>query len=157
MSKPPEFDVAAAHKYFAANCFNEAWALMEKAVRSEEENRRMVLLNQASIYHWVERKDGTAKSLSVGYWQASRIQTLIGNAEEAIRFGNICLSYSGELEPFYLGYAHEALARAYQLSGDSLRATEHLAKSKDLASRVSAQEERELLEADLRQLTSSNR
>jgi len=130
---------------------------MEKTGRTEEEDRRMVLLNQASIYHWLERKDCTAKSLSVGYWQASRIQTLIGDAVEALRFGNICMSYSGELEPFYLGYAHEALARAYQLSGDTVRAMEHLTKSKYLAARVNAQEDRELLEANLRQFGSSNR
>ena len=130
---------------------------MKKAERSEEENRRMVLLNQASTYHWLERKDCTTRNLSVGYWQASRIQSLLGNAAEAIRFGNICLSYSGELEPFYLGYAHEALARAYQLGGDSLRAMEHLTKSKDFAARVVSQEEREILEADLRQITASHR
>lgn len=128
---------------------------MDKAERSVEESRRMVLLNQASIYHWLECKDCTAQSLSIGYWQASRIQSLLGNSSEAIRFGNICLSYSGELEPFYLGYAHEALARACRLSGDFQHATEHLAKSKDLASQVSAAEDRGLLEADLRQLETS--
>jgi hypothetical protein len=27
----PDFDIAAAHKYFAASCFNRAWDLIDKA------------------------------------------------------------------------------------------------------------------------------
>jgi hypothetical protein len=30
------FDAAAAHKYFAAHCFNSAWDLIEKKNRTAE-------------------------------------------------------------------------------------------------------------------------
>jgi hypothetical protein len=152
LSKPPDFDLAAAHKYFSAQCFNQAWELMDKTVRSEEENRLMVALNQASIYHWLQREDCNDQRLSVGYWQASRIQSLLGNAAEAIRLGNICLAHSTRLDPFYLGYAHEALARAHGLARDSAPAKQHLATAMELAARVSGEDERELLQSDLRQL-----
>ncbi|MGH6611980.1 MAG: VOC family protein [Burkholderiaceae bacterium] len=78
-----DFDVAAAHKYFAADCFNKAWDLIEKPDRSAEDNRLMVALSHASIYHWLQRPDCDNTRLSVGYWQASRIQSLPGNADEA--------------------------------------------------------------------------
>jgi len=73
MTKSPEFDVAAAHKYFAAHCFNTAWELIEKPSRTTEEERLMVALNQASIFHWLNRADCDRRRLSIGYWQASRI------------------------------------------------------------------------------------
>src|SRR5450759_1664024 len=36
---------------------------------------------------------------------------------EARRSAEVCLEHSRELEPFYLGYAFEALARAAKLAG----------------------------------------
>jgi hypothetical protein len=113
----------------------------------------MVTLNQTSIYHWLQRDDCTNEHLSVGYWQASRIQTLLGNANEATRFAEVCLTYSGELPPFYLGYAHEALARAHKLAGRAVDAQRHLTLAVELAARIGKQGDRELLETDLSQLT----
>ena len=149
MSKPADFDVAAAHKHFSTQCFNRAWDLIEKTNRTPEENRLMLALNQASIFHWLQRDDCNSQRLSVGYWQASRIQALLGNAVEALRNANVCLTYSGELKPFYLGYAHEALARAHSLAGDSQAVAAHLKLSLELANRVGDKGERDLLLADL--------
>ncbi|MCK6576305.1 hypothetical protein L6V77_35095, partial [Myxococcota bacterium] len=115
MTTVPNFDLAAAHKYFAAHCFNAAWDLIEKPSRTAAEDRMMVALNQASLYHWQSRPDCTDEKLSVGYWQASRIQALLGDAPAATRHAEVCFSYSAGLEPFYVGYAYEALARAAAL------------------------------------------
>jgi hypothetical protein len=153
MAKVPGFDVVAAHKHFSAGCFNQAWDLIEKTNRTPEEDRLMVTLNQTSIYHWLQRDDCTNEHLSVGYWQASRIQTLLGNANEATRFAEVCLGYSGELPPFYLGYAHEALARAHKLAGRAADAQRHLTLALELAAKIGKQGDRELLETDLSQLT----
>jgi len=148
-AKNRAFDAAAAHKYFAAHCFNSAWDLIEKKERTAEDDRLMVALNQASIYHWLQRPDCSNKQLSVGFWQASRIQSLLGNAAEAARQAEVCLSYSGELEPFYLGYAHEALARAAKLRGDEDEAVSHKEQAKMLASAIKEKDERDLLLKDL--------
>ncbi len=56
-AKDPSFDIQAAHKYFAAHCFNSAWDLIEKKDRTSEDDRLMVALNQASIFHWLQRPD----------------------------------------------------------------------------------------------------
>lgn len=154
MSQEPDFDVAAAHKYFAAHCFNRAWDLIEKNNRTPDEDRMMVALNQASLFHWMNRPDCSDRRMSVGYWQASRIQALLGNAGEAQRNGEICFSFSHELDPFYLGYAHEALARSASLSGDKARAVDHLARAETQAAQVAEKADRELLVADLAALRS---
>lgn len=103
MSKAPEFDFAAAHRHFSVHCFNQAWDLMEKADRTAEEDQFMVALNQASIFHWTRRPDCSDEKLSVGYWQASRIQSLLWNTVEAVRLAYVCHRYSLSLKPFYFG------------------------------------------------------
>lgn len=148
-AKSPAFDVDAAHRYFAAHCFNCAWDLIEKKDRTAEDDQLMVALNQASIYHWLQRPDCSNRELSVGFWQASRIQSLLGNALEARRQAEVCLAYSGELEPFYVGYAHEALARAARIAGDQALARAHKEEAKKLAGAVTEKDERNLLLKDL--------
>ena len=149
----PNFDITAAHKYFAAHCFNAAWDLIEKKERSPDDDRMMVALNQASLYHWRQRDDCSDQPLSIGYWQASRIQAILGNAPEALRHAGVCFGYSGALSPFFLGYAHEALARAHLVGGDARAAREHLDAALALAAKVETKDERELLLADLRALS----
>lgn len=152
MAKTPDFDVAAAHKYFSAHCFNSAWELIDKPQRTPDEDRRMVTLNQASIFHWSNRPDCEPMHLSVGYWQASRIQAILGNAAEARRHGEVCLAYSQGLAPFYLGYAHEALARAAWVAGDAQAAARELALAQQQAAAIERAEDRALLVKDLEQL-----
>lgn len=148
-AKSPAFDAEAAHKYFAAHCFNRAWDLIEKKDRTAEDDRLMVALNQASIYHWLQRPDCGNQQLSVGFWQASRIQALLGNAGEARRQAEVCMSYSGELSPFYVGYAHEALARAAKIAGDKDLTRSHKEQAKTLAGAIKEKDERDLLLKDL--------
>jgi hypothetical protein len=149
MAQAAEFDVLAAHRYFSGHCFNRAWDLIEKPGRTPEEDLLMVALNQASIFHWLNRPDCDRKRLSVGYWQASRIQAILGNAQEALRQAEVCLSYSGDLEPFYRGYAHEALARAAAVSGDNSSVAKHVALARAEATLVEPEEDREALLKDL--------
>ena len=148
MTNPP-FDFAAVHRHFSAHCFNRAWDLMEKADRTPEENRLMVSLSQASLYHWQQRPDCTEMNLSIGYWQASRIQVLLGRAAEARRLADVCFQYSRELSPFYLGFAYEALARAEGLDGNMSRRDEYRERAAALANQVQDPRDREQLLADL--------
>jgi ribosomal-protein-alanine N-acetyltransferase len=148
-SAAPTFDLEAAHKYFAADCFNKAWDLIEKPERTPEEDRLMVALNQASIFHWLNRADCTSENLSIGFWQASRIQALLGRADEARHQAETCLGYSHALEPFYMGYAYEALARAELMAGNSAKAQEHLRCAQRHAAGVENRDHQAMLLKDL--------
>jgi hypothetical protein len=149
MSSSPSFEITAAHKYFAAHCFNAAWDLIDKPERTTEDDRMMVALSQASIYHWLNRPDCEPRRLSVGYWQASRIQALLGNAAEARNHAEVCLQYSVGQDPFLLGYAYEAMARAAKIAGNTSDAAAQLALAKEQAALVSNKEDREMLQMDL--------
>lgn len=150
MAKIPEFDLAAAHKYFAAECFNRAWDLIDKPDRTPEEDEDMIRLNQASLYHWSQREDCTNKNLSVGCWQAARIYALLGQADNARRYGELCLHHSQTEGAFYLGYAYEALARAESVAGEGEKAAKYLQDAHRHLAQISDPEERELLEKDLK-------
>jgi tetratricopeptide (TPR) repeat protein len=145
----PEFDKTKAHRYFAVTCFNKAWDLIDKRDRTAEENEEMIRLTQASIWHWTQREDCKSTNLSIGYWQASRVYALIGRIEDARRYGELCLMHSHQEEPFHLGYAYEALARAESLAGNKERAGSHLANALRLAHQVVEADERKALMDDL--------
>jgi len=53
----------------------------------------------------------------------------------------------------FIGYAHEAMARAEILAGNQELANEHLAKAKQFTPNIIKAEDRKLLEADLATLS----
>ena len=150
---PPDFDLAAAHRHFSAACFNGVWELIDKPDRSPDEDRLMVSMCHASLYHWQQRPDCTSRSLSIGYWQLSRVYALLGEADNARHYGRLCLDHSQNEEPFYLGYAYEAQARAEAVARNHAVAEQHLDMARDLASKITEKDELSLLEADLSALS----
>lgn len=145
----PEFDLTAAHRHFSAACFNGVGELIDKPDRSPDEDRLMVSMAHASLYHWQQRPDCTSRSLSVGYWQLSRVYALLGQADNARQHAQLCLAHSQNEEPFYLGYAYEALARASTIAGLRMFARTMLAKGREQATLVNNDTKRDLLESDL--------
>jgi hypothetical protein len=151
MPNQPDFDLTRAHRYFSAECFNRAWDLMDKPERTPEEDEEMLRLSLASQYHWTQRDDFTPTSQSVGCWQTARIYAMLGQAENARRYGELCLAASQgeEVPPFYLGYAYEALARAEMVAGDREKMGAYLAEAQRAAEAISDPEGRKQFLEDL--------
>ena len=155
MSQPPAFDEAAAHRFFSAACFNRTWELLDKADRSPEESEDMIACCLSSIWHWRQRPDCARRNLSIGYWQVSRVYAMLGQAQNAWRYGELCLKASDGEEPFYLGYAYEALARAARIAGDGELTLQYRRHAEELAAQLPDGEEREMLTKDLHSLAAS--
>ena len=151
MTKKADFDQAAAHKYYSVNCFNKAWDLIDNEKRIPEEDEQMIRLTHASFYHWTQRPDYSSTSASIGYWQASRVYAILGHTENAARYGNLCLDVSQEegVQPFFLGFAYEALARAAAADGNRQNMNTYLAKARETAAEVQETDNRQMLLADL--------
>ena len=149
VNNAPSFDTAAAHHWFSAHCFNEAWKFIEQTNRSPDEDHQMLALSFASLWHWTQRTDCTSRNLSIAYWQLSRIFALIGDGENATHYAEKCLHHSHGEAPFFLACAHEAVARAARVSNDRDRAAHHLAEARKLAPHVTDAEDRATLEKDL--------
>ncbi|HEX9090317.1 MAG TPA: hypothetical protein VF831_02455 [Anaerolineales bacterium] len=151
MAKKPEFDLQAAHKYFSVNCFNQTWDYIDKPVRTSTEADYMLHLCMSSLWHWTQREDCTSTNLSIGYWQVSRVFALLRQADNARHYGKLCLEASQQdgVEPFYLGYAYEALARAELVAGNLFDKDTYLNQAKQVAANVSDTEDRQQLLKDL--------
>lgn len=145
----PPFDLEKAHRYFSAECFNKSWDLIEKPHRTAAENEQMLLRAIASLWHWTQRSDCTARNLSIGQWQVSRVFALLGDAKNAKHFAQNSLEHAKDDTPFYRGYAHEALARAAMLAGDKESMEKQLALARENAAGCADAEERKMLEKDL--------
>jgi len=151
MTKKDEFDQAAAHKYYSANCFNKAWDLIDKEQRTPEEDEDMIRLALASHYHWTQRPDYSNTSASIAYWQTARIYTILDQAENAMHYSQLCLKVSQEedVPPFFLGYAYEALARAAAAAGSNQDMKTYLDKARTAAGEIQKTDDRKMLLDDL--------
>lgn len=151
MVNKTDFDILAAHKYFSAECFNRSWDYIDKPARTTGEADMMLQLSLASLWHWTQREDCTSTNLSIGYWQVSRVFALLGQADNARHYGELCLDASEKegVLPFYLGYAYEALARAEQVSGNQDEMHALLIQANQVAAGLPDPEEKKQLLSDL--------
>jgi hypothetical protein len=149
----PPLDAARAHRHFASNCFNLAWDYIDRTVRRPADDEAMVLAAAASLWHWTQRADCTAQNLSIGHWQLSRVYALAGQGETALRHALRSLEFAEGGPAFYVGYAHEAAARAAGVLGDGHAFREHLAKGESQLAAIQDESERNVLQQDLRSLT----
>lgn len=150
MTGTPSFDVTQAHRYFSADCFNKAWELIRKSPRTPAEDEQMIRLSQASLWHWTERADCTRANMAIGFWQAARVYAIVGRADEARRYGRLCLDHSRDESPFLHAYAFEALARAEQAGGNSSMAAQYRSEALRLSADVADLEERDMILEDLK-------
>ncbi|MFT7638789.1 MAG: tetratricopeptide (TPR) repeat protein [Pirellulaceae bacterium] len=146
------FDTQEVHRYYSAHCFNSVWDLLGKESRTPDDDQQMLQLAMASTWHWTQREDCSDKNLSVGYWQVSRVYTVIQQHENARQYAQMCLAKTPNDESFYLGYAHEAIARAEKLAGNVDAAAEHLEIAVNYAAKVDDENSREMLDKDLAEL-----
>ena len=149
MTDSHSLDLPNAHQFFAADCFNKTWAILDQPSRSAHDDEQMLLLSHASLWHWTQREDCTDQTLSVGYWLISRVYAVLRRGEDASQYAERCLAASHSQTSFYLGYANEALARAARLQGDADKTSHHLSEARRLTALVTDSDERAMLEKDL--------
>ena len=154
MPPPPDFDLQSAHRYFSAQCFNQAWELIKKPDRTTEEDEAMISLSHASHYHWTQREGYSPTNASIANWQLARIYTIVGRLEQARHYASLCLQSSREagVEAVFLGYAYEALARVERLDGNEEQAQKYVAAALQQVEKAEDEEDRQMLLDDLADL-----
>ena len=131
----------------AVDLFNAVWALLDKGDRTPGEDAEMVHTAHASVYHW--SRVGTHENLARGEWQVSRVYSVLGRAEPALWHARRCLALCERhgMTDWDLGFAHEAMARAYAVAGGPVLARQHVEAARAVP--VKEDEDRVLLLADL--------
>lgn len=143
-----------AHSFFSANCFNECWKFIDKAERIEEDVENMLLLANASLWHWKQRDDCKPQNLSIAYWQLGRVNCLAGDLRLARHYGKKCIDVSTKngLDPFSLGYGYEVMADAAARDGQAGEAGKYLRLAREQLDKVRDKFNHGLLEADLERI-----
>ena len=143
------------HRALAKLLFNRVWDLLEKSDRTTDDDRTMLAAARASRLHWWAV--GTPRQFAVSDWQVSRVLAVLGDAPAAAELADASLWWcrDHDLGPFLEGYAHEALARAAGVGGETLAAESHWAAAEGCLAEILDGDEREMLEADLQALRTS--
>lgn len=151
MSDDAPFDPQKAHRWFAAECFNKTWELIEKPDRTPTDVEEMIHRCHASRWHWGQFEGHKPRNLAVGAWQLARVYALAGRLTEATRYAREYMVRCEEhnLGPSDLGFAHEAFARIEAIAGNPTKRDAHLAEARKTASQVTDADDRKWLEANL--------
>ncbi|NRB76879.1 MAG: hypothetical protein HRU46_21170 [Verrucomicrobiales bacterium] len=137
------------HRKCSVNCFNGVWDLLDKDGRTTEEDQLMREMAHASLFHGMSREDKKPMNLSIGFWQVSRVYSVLGQADAAASYAEECVAVSQDLNAFCRGYACEAAARAAKVGGDESTCEEWIAKAVPLLEEITDQQDRDLLATDL--------
>jgi hypothetical protein len=109
----------------------------------------MIHAAHASRYHW--GVVGEAINFARGEWQISRVYSILGFGEAALRHAEYCLNWcEGEsIGAFDLAFAHEAMARAYKVLDDPEQQEQHKRIAQTIGEEIDDEENKEWLNANL--------
>ena len=146
----------ALHRRLAASFFNQTWSLLDKTDRTPDDDARMIHIAHASRMHW--EIVGTPQNRAVGEWQIARVYGVLGRIDSALYHARRCLEtmQAAGITGFYLGSAHEGMARALRLAGDS-ESEKHVELARSILKTLNDSEDREVLEGDLASLPPAKR
>lgn len=153
VESPSAEQIQTWHRTFAPRAFNHTWALLDLEDPTREEEEEMLASTLAQRYHWYEV--GDARQRAIADWQVSRVASVLGYADLALRFGerSLAVCLDNDLDAFVTGFAHEAIARAAAEVDDIEIFTEHLELAKERLLEIEDPEDRDVLEADLTEMS----
>lgn len=145
MNAPP-FDVAKARRWFACECNNHAWELLDKPDRTADEAERLVHEAHAACFHWLDA--GTPVNhlralqlLAVVYAELERPAE---SQRYAARARELAREHAADLAEFDTPFVLEACARAHAAAGDQRQAREFKRQAEEAARALSDPEDRKI-------------
>lgn len=150
---PSDADIASWHRTFAPRLFNGTWELLDADSLNREQEEAMLASAFAQRHHWYAV--GTERNRAIADWQVSRVAAVLGYADLARRFGerSLQVAFDAGLDAFVIGFAHEAIARAAAEVDDVETFSSHVEKARALLSDIEDENDRDLLAADLAEMT----
>jgi hypothetical protein len=141
------------HRRLGVDLFNHTWSLLDKADRTKLEDDEMLNAAHASAYHW--SRVGMPENFARSEWQLSRVNAVLGRGEAALYHAQRCLDHCLEngIGDWDLAFAYEALARAHRVAGNDEDYRRNLERAREAGAAIAEDEERQLLDRDLAELT----
>ncbi len=147
-------DLGDVHRWFGVHLNNEAWKVIDDGAISPDDSPKgredALYRAYASAYHW--RQVGNTINHGRGEHLISRTAVLVGSADLALhhatRYLELIDAHPDLAEDWDHAFAHEAMARALALAGDSRAQTERL-EAERLCALIAEDGERAIVEAEL--------
>ena len=131
------------HKAIAIETFNATWNLLDKDLRTAEENDIMVHTAHTSRYHWGQV--GGPTEFERGDWQLSRVYATLGKGSEALHYAkhtlNTCME--NEIGDYDLAFAYEAMARAHAVNGNWTEVDRYVQMAKTAVDGIEKKDDRD--------------
>lgn len=158
--KPTQEQIDQWHRWFAVECNNRAWDLIDKETRSPEEDREMLYLAYAAAYHW--SKVGKPVNDARADVTLAHAHALLGQGEPALEYARRSLAFfegrEGEERPgqdWDLAFAHAEMARAAATLGDSELHARHYQLAEQLGQAIQEAEDRQVFMAEFARIPKS--
>ena len=142
---PDNLDPASWHRFFAIECNNRAWELVEKTDRSSAEEREMLDLAHASTFHWA--KVGTELNSMRAQSLLSEVHAILGFGESAIRFSGPAKDYSlnRDTDDWEIAFAYAIHAHSCYAAGLTDEHEENYKAAKKAIAAIQATADREIV------------
>ncbi|MBI1794419.1 MAG: hypothetical protein HYR70_09520 [Chloroflexi bacterium] len=150
MTEEKTYTLSQAQLYFAVDFHGKTWEMLEKKVRTPDENERMLDYAHASLAHW--RAAGTEVRHQRGEWTLARVYAVLGEGQLALYHAQRCLQLleggRAEMEDFDFAFAYEALARAHAVNGNRTEARKFIDMAQKAGEAIKEKDEREVFFAE---------
>ena len=134
------------HRRLGIDLYNRTWTLMDSP------GDEMLYCAHASAYHWMQG-GGTTANRARSEWLCSRVYSILGRPEPALHHARRCLelveSAPTEMEDWDIAGAHEALARAHLVAGETDEARRNYELAREDTAKIADPEDAKHIEADL--------
>ena len=134
------------HRRLGIDLYNRTWTLMDSP------GDEMLHCAHASAYHWMQG-GGTTANRARSEWLCSRVYSILGRPEPALHHARRCLelveSAPTEMEDWDIAGAHEALARAHLVAGETDEARRNYELAREDTAKIADPEDAKHIEADL--------
>ncbi|QDT31067.1 hypothetical protein [Thalassoglobus polymorphus] len=142
----PQFDVAAAHRWFAIECNNGSWDLVEAESRTETQIEEMLHLAHAARFHW--QHAGTELNLLKADLLLATAYCIAKRPENGLVYASHARAHLNSIKdanPFDHACLAGASALAHQLAGQEQQAAQARNEFKQRLEEIDDSSEKELL------------
>jgi hypothetical protein len=146
MTEEKTYTLSQAQHHFAVDFHGKTWELLEKKVRTPEEQVRMLDYAHASLALW--RAAGTAVRHQRGEWLISRVHAVLGDGVQALKHARLCYELlegnKADMEDFDFAFAYEAIGRAYAVNGEKAEARKFIAMAQKAGEAIKSRDDKDI-------------
>ena len=150
MAEEQTFTLTQAQLHFAIDFHGKTWEILEKKIRTPDDDERMLDYAHASLAHW--RAAGTEVRHQRGEWLLARVYAVLGEGNLALKHAHRCYELlegnKSQMEDFDIAFAFEAVARAFAVGGDPVGAKRYIDMAQKAGEAIKGKEDRDVFFAE---------